>query len=92
MIWATRNVHRDDLRSIKLLFREQVEALDPGRQMLLVGIHADWQITQAWVGVVEYDLLTPYIGFTHCTRNKLPTAPILIAGNLKRFGEVFHTR
>ncbi|MGE7152741.1 hypothetical protein ACQKJ1_03255 [Methylorubrum rhodesianum] len=88
MIWAQRRIATEKIRSVEILFREQAASLDPSRQMLLVSVDEDWPMVRLWVCVPEPDLLTPYYGFSLCTRADLPLAPTLVAGCPEQFGRV----
>lgn len=90
MIWATKLISRDNVRSIEFLFREQSASLDPGRQMLLVSVDEEWPMIRLWITVPDPDLLTPYYGFVSCPRRSLPAAPVLLAGDPIRFAQIFH--
>lgn len=89
MVWAQKQVVAADIRSVALLFREQAAAFDRAREMLLVSVDEDWPKVRLWVRVPEPDLLTPYYGFSLCTRADLPLAPTLVAGCPEQFGRVF---
>ncbi|WP_244573401.1 hypothetical protein [Methylorubrum populi] len=78
----------DTIRSVEILFREQAASLDPLCQMLLVRVDEDWPMVRLWVCVPEPDLLTPYYGFSLCTRADLPLAPTLVAGCPEQFGRI----
>lgn len=90
MIWATKLVGREEAQSIEFLFREQTASFDPGRQMLLVSVDEEWPMIRLWVTVPDPDLLAPYYGFVSCPRRSLPPAPVLLAGDRVRFGQIFH--
>ena len=89
MVWAQKRVASDEIHSVELLFREQAAVFDRTRQMLLVRVDEDWPMARVWVCVPEPDLLTPYYGFSLCTRADLPLAPSLVAGCAEQFGRIF---
>ena len=89
MIWASKLIHRDEVRSVEMLFWDQVASFDPQQQMLLVSLLQEWPNVRLWVAVSDEDLLTPYYGFAQCRRNELPVAPTLIAGSSARFERMF---
>jgi len=89
MIWASKLIHQDEVRSIEMLFRDQAASFDPNQKMLLVSVIQAWPNVRLWVAVPDADLLTPYYGFKPCRRNELPVAPALIAGCPKRFEQMF---
>lgn len=89
MIWASKLIHRDEVRSVEMLFWDQVASFDPQQQMLLVSVLQEWPNVRLWVAVADEDLLTPYYGFAQCRRNELPVAPTLIAGSPTRFERMF---
>ncbi len=88
MVWAQKRIAAEEVGSVALLFREQAASFDPSRRMLLVSVDEDWPMVRLWVCVPEADLLTPYYGFTLCTRADLPLAPNLLAGCPEQFGRV----
>ncbi|WP_286134307.1 hypothetical protein [Methylobacterium sp. Leaf123] len=57
--------------------------------MLLVSITDHGSVVRLWVCVPEIELLTPYYGFSLCTRADLPLAPALVAGCPEQFGRIF---
>ena len=89
MIWASKLVHEDEVKSVEVLFQEQVASFDPNRAMLMVSVMQDWPKVRLWVSVPDAELLTPYYGFKPCRRNELPIAPTLIAGCPVRFQQMF---
>lgn len=89
MIWAWKRIVSGDLRSIELLFRDQVAAFDEHKQMMLIKVDDDWPIMVVFVSVLDEDLLSSYYGFSFCTRRELPSAPTLVAGCRVRFCRVF---
>lgn len=89
MIWATKRVQQDEVRSIVGLFRDQAASFDPGGQMLLVAVE-DQPMVRLWVTLPDYDLLETYYGFARCKQADLPIAPYLLAGSDRLFGSVFH--
>ncbi|HEV2544464.1 MAG TPA: hypothetical protein VGU70_17060 [Methylobacterium sp.] len=88
MVWAQKRIAAEAVGSVALLFREQAASLDPSHRMLLVSVDEEWPMVRLWVCVPEADLLTPYYGFTLCTRADLPLAPTLVAGCPEQFGRV----
>lgn len=91
MIWSYKRVSEAELRSIALLFREQAVSFDVSGHMLLVAVTEEGGGLNLWVRVPDLDLLTPYYGFTLCTRADLPLAPALVAGCPEQFGRVFQS-
>ncbi len=91
MIWAKKRIRVSDLRSIELLFRDQAEAFDKHKQMMLIAVDEDCPMITAFVSVLNENLLSSYYGFDFCTRRELPSAPILIAGCLVRFCRTFES-
>jgi hypothetical protein len=89
MIWASKLVHQDEVKSVEMLFRDQTASFDAEQQMLLVSVLQDWPKVRLWVAVADEALLTPYYGFAPCRRNELPVAPTLIAGSSTHFERVF---
>ena len=89
MIWATRQVQRDEVHSIERLFYDQSASLDPSRQMLLVAVDKHPTV-RLWVALPDYDLLEAYYGFDRCKRSDMPFAPYLVAGCPRLFSSVFH--
>lgn len=89
MIWASKLIHRDEVKSLEMLFWDQVAAFDPQQQMLLVSVLQEWPNVRLWVAVADEYLLAPYYGFAPCRRNELPVAPTLIAGSPSHFERVF---
>lgn len=89
MIWATKRVSGDELKSIELLFREQAEAFDEHKQMLLVKVDEAWPMMVVFVWVHNEELLSSYCGFDLCTRRNLPSAPTLVSGCPIRFCRTF---
>jgi hypothetical protein len=59
MIWATRLVLEDEAASIEPLFSDQAEVFDPGAQMLLVRVNAEWPTGRLSVAVPDAGLLMP---------------------------------
>lgn len=90
MIWAHKLVETWEADSVELLFREQAAEFDHFDQMLLVSNDVERPMRRLWVGVFDFDLLTPYYGFTRCRNFELPRAPMFIAGDPQRFGQTFH--
>ncbi|MEH3120087.1 MAG: hypothetical protein PGN25_21490 [Methylorubrum populi] len=45
MTWAQRQVTRDEIRSVELLFREQAASFDRDKRMLLVRVDEAWDGT-----------------------------------------------
>lgn len=90
MIWATRRVRHDEVRSIEGLFHDQIASLDLGSQMLLVAVN-ECPMVRLWVVLPDYDLLGAYYGFNRCKRSDMPVAPYLVAGCPRLFGSVFHS-
>lgn len=89
MLWAHKRVATDDVRSVELLFREQAVSFDRTRRMLLVSVVEHGSAVRLWVCVPEIEMLTPYYGFSLCTRAELPLAPTLVAGCPEQFGRIF---
>lgn len=91
MIWAKKRVRGSDLRSIELLFRDQAEAFDVHKQMMLIVVDGEWPMMTVFVSVLNEDLLSSYYGFDFCTRRELLSAPTLIAGCRVRFCRTFES-
>lgn len=89
MIWARKRIASDELRSIELLFRDQVAAFDEHKQMMLIKVDEYWPMMKVFVSVPSEELLSSYYGFDFCPRWELPSAPTLLAGCRVRFCRVF---
>ncbi|ARO57107.1 hypothetical protein B2G69_25040 [Methylorubrum zatmanii] len=89
MIWAWKRIVSGDLRSIELLFQDQVAAFDDYKQMMLIKVDEDWPMVVVFVAVLDEALFSSYYDFKFCTRRELPSAPTLVAGCRVHFCRVF---
>lgn len=89
-MWAGKSVRVQELPSIERLFRDQVEAFDRDKRMLLVSVDDEWPMLRLWVGTLDAGLQSSYYGFTPCSRRDLPCAPVLVSGDPSWFSLNFH--